>query len=110
MTYRLVVYSNRADGREDEYNDWYTNIHLPEVCAVPGVKSATRIKLTAPMGPWGSAFRYAAIYEVDAEDPTTVVKEIGRRVAGGEMRMSDSMNPVAEMALFEDVAHFPAKG
>ena len=30
--------------REDEYNDWYSNTHIPEVCAVDGIVSARRYK------------------------------------------------------------------
>lgn len=41
----LVVESRPADpAREDEYNDWYTNTHIPEVCAVPGFVAARRYK------------------------------------------------------------------
>ena len=28
--------------REDEYNDWYTNTHLPEVLDIPGITAARR--------------------------------------------------------------------
>ena len=30
--------------REDEYNDWYTNTHLPEVLDIPGITAARRFK------------------------------------------------------------------
>ena len=30
---------------EDEYNEWYDSVHLPDVLAVPGVRSARRFKL-----------------------------------------------------------------
>ncbi len=34
--YAYVVHSNPVAGREDEYNDWYSNRHLADVVAVPG--------------------------------------------------------------------------
>ena len=42
----MVVFSNPTEGREDEYNDWYDNTHLPEVCALDGVVGALAKKLT----------------------------------------------------------------
>ena len=42
----LLVQSRPADpAREDEFNDWYTNTHIPEVCAVPGIVAAQRYKV-----------------------------------------------------------------
>ncbi len=41
----LVVMSNPAPGKEQEYNDWYTNVHLGDVLKVPGIVSAQRFKL-----------------------------------------------------------------
>ena len=41
----LVVLSGPvAPEREDTYNDWYTNVHLPDVLAVPGYVRAARYK------------------------------------------------------------------
>ena len=39
----MVVYSRPTDpARDDDYNDWYDNVHLREVCEVPGFVSARR--------------------------------------------------------------------
>jgi len=37
-----VVFSNPVEGKEDEFNEWYDNVHVPELLAVPGMVSATR--------------------------------------------------------------------
>ena len=29
--------------REDEYNDWYSGTHIPEVLAIPGFVAARRL-------------------------------------------------------------------
>jgi len=42
----LVVLTNPVAGREDDYNDWYTNRHLGDVLEVPGIVSAKRLKKT----------------------------------------------------------------
>jgi len=38
--YLYMVHSGPMAEQDDAYNDWYTNIHLPEVLAVPGFVSA----------------------------------------------------------------------
>ncbi len=40
-----VVFSNPVAGREDEFNEWYDNVHIPELLTVPGMLSATRYAL-----------------------------------------------------------------
>ena len=68
----MVVQSAPADAsREDEYNEWYSKTHIPELLAIPGFASARRYK--APDG------SYLAVYELDdlgavktlREHPTT---------------------------------------
>ena len=42
---QFLVFSNPVEGREDEYNEWYDNVHLRDVCNVPGVAGAKRYEL-----------------------------------------------------------------
>ena len=44
----MVVQTGCEPGREDEYNDWYSNTHIPEVLAVPGFVGARRFKVHQP--------------------------------------------------------------
>jgi len=32
-----IVFSNPFEGKDDEFNEWYDNVHLPQVLAMPGV-------------------------------------------------------------------------
>jgi hypothetical protein len=66
----LLVFSNPVDGREDEYNDWYTNHHLDEILDIEGFTQAQRFRLAdakmthdTPAAP----YRYLALYEVDED-------------------------------------------
>ncbi|WP_106398792.1 DUF4286 family protein [Actinocorallia populi] len=73
----MVVQSSPSDpSREDEYNAWYTDTHLPEVLAVPGFVSARRYKVLGG-GPEGHT--YLAVYELEADDLTAPVKELRAR-------------------------------
>jgi len=42
----MVVQSSPVSpDREDEFNDWYDNIHVPETCSVPAFVYARRYKV-----------------------------------------------------------------
>ena len=97
----FLVYSEPSSSeREDEYNDWYDNTHLREVCETPGVTAARRFKLDGE-GPAGMP-DYLAVYEFDADDPAGVFGEIGRRSMTGEIHMSDAikLDPPPVTALY----------
>lgn len=66
----LLVFSNPVDGREDEFNDWYSKRHIDDILAIEGFKRAERFELvdakmteSAKDAPW----RYLAIYEADED-------------------------------------------
>lgn len=86
----LVAMSRPVEGREDEYNRWYDEVHVPDVCAVPGVIGARRYD-RQPMTS-AEAAPYMAIYDVEADDPATVLAELSRRIGAGEIGMSDAMD------------------
>lgn len=102
----LVVESNPSSPeREADFNDWYDNTHLGEVCAIPGVVSARRYKVHGSGGPLSdsSRRRYLAIYELEAEDLDQPFDELGKRAAGGSLNMSDAleMSPMPVVTVYE---------
>ena len=92
-SYRLVVLTNPVAGRENEYNDWYTNTHLKDVVQIPGILSAQRFRMTPtqrqdkPPGPW----KYLAIYSIEADDVTSVIGELAARRGTPKLRASDAL-------------------
>ncbi len=56
----LVVAASVDLSVEEEWNRWYNEIHLPEIVACPGFRSAQRYVADEPQGR-----RYIAIYELD---------------------------------------------
>ena len=86
----LIVFTSPAEGREDEYNDWYDNTHLAEFCALPGVESGKRFKLS-PNGP-KAATTYTAIYELSG-DPADVLKAFDAGIKDGSIHMTDAIDP-----------------
>ena len=65
----FVVFSNPVEGREDEYNAWFTDVHLQDALKIPGIIAAQRFKLSdvqrnTPPFPWG----YLALYDIETDD------------------------------------------
>lgn len=63
----MVVLTDAVEGREDEYNDWYTNRHVPDVLGVDGFVSGQRFRLDAPRPGLGELppHRYLSLFEIE---------------------------------------------
>ena len=66
----LLVMMDIAPEREEEFNRWYNEEHVPERLAIPGFKRARRFKALE-----GSP-KYLALYEL--ESPEALESQIGR--------------------------------
>ncbi len=102
----LVVESQPSEAsREDEYVAWYRDVHIPEVLAVPGFRSAARYKLRAAGGLAADPAepRYVTVYQIEADDVGAPVKELGARSAAGLTTRSDAMqmDPRPTVRLYE---------
>ncbi|HEX5365338.1 MAG TPA: hypothetical protein VFW63_01575 [Acidimicrobiales bacterium] len=101
----MLVTSRPSDpAREGEYNEWYTNTHIPEVCALPGIVGGRRYR---PYGggdsPAGDPPAYVAIYDLDTDDLGSVMVELGKAFGDGRIHMSDAiqMDPAPDIAVYE---------
>lgn len=99
----FVQSSPSAPDREDEYNDWYTNTHLADVLQIPGITAARRFKATEITPVADGDHRYCAVYEVEADDLSKIMEELGTRFADGRMKMSDAMqmDPPPSFVIYE---------
>lgn len=92
MTTLLVVMTNPVEGREDEYNEWYSGQHLADVLAVEGFVAAQRFEFAESKLSRKPPARYLAIYEV-ADDKRELAEKILLDVAETEaMPISSSMD------------------
>ena len=87
--YTLIVYTSPVDGREDDYNAWYDDVHLAEFSALPGVINGRRFKVAAA----DAATRpvYAAVYELSSH-PDQVFAAMNEGIKGGSVHMSDAID------------------
>lgn len=90
--YKFIVFTNPVAGREDEYNEWYTQQHLKDVLKVPGVVAAQRFRTTpSQRAPEPLPYKYVAIYELETDDVAGIMAEIGRRSGTDAMPMSTAL-------------------
>jgi len=89
----LLVLSNAANGRDEEFNDWYTDVHLTDVLKVDGFVAAQRFRLgDAQLRPdQATPHRYLAVYEIEAEDVQQPLEALTAAVSSGAMRLSDTL-------------------
>ena len=90
--YKLVVMTHAMEGREEEYNEWYQNVHLHDVVALEGFKSAQRFRLNRSLLADGSAPQpYLAIYDVETDDIDRAIDGMLARAADGRMVISTAL-------------------
>lgn len=69
----------RSPDVEAEYQQWYNDVHLEEICSVEGITGARRYAPIDGEGP------FVAIYELDADDLDAVVGRLRDLGASGRM-------------------------
>jgi hypothetical protein len=100
----LVVLTNPAEGREDEYNEWYTGQHLDDVLAAAGFRAAQRFKFVESKLSRRPVAPYLAIYEVDADQRERAEQLLLETANTDAMPISDAMAPRATTWWFEPIS------
>jgi hypothetical protein len=88
----MLVLSNAVEGKEEDFNHWYSDVHLADGLKVPGFVAAQRFKLSdvqrkgVPPAQW----KYLTVWEIEADDPTEALAETARRVRTPQMPVPDN--------------------
>lgn len=90
--FTFVVLTNPVDGRDAEFNDWYTNKHVDDVLALGPFVSAQRFRLAATESNQGSPYAYMSLYQVDADSADEAHKALMAAVNTEAMPMSDALD------------------
>jgi hypothetical protein len=85
-----TVYSNPMPGKDAEFNDWYTNVHLAEVLQIDGFVSAQRFQLAELQVINDQPYRYMAMYEIENDNIEKTVQNM--MAAAGGLQMTDAMD------------------
>ena len=88
----LLVLTNAVVGREDEFNRWYDDIHIPDLLKIPEIVSAQRFRLSSeqkasPPFPW----QYLALYEIETNDLNRVVAVLKERAGTVALPLTDAL-------------------
>lgn len=89
----LLAYSSPASPeQEQQFNDWYDKVHIPQVRDVlPNVTSVTRYRVVDPNGA-ASGARFLAIYEMDGDDVAAAAGAMGAAVQNGQFDTTPAMD------------------
>jgi len=102
--YAFVVHTNAVDGRDAEFNAWYSGPHLDDLRRLPGVVSARRFRIAdAQVRDPPSAHRYLAIYEIETDDPQGFARELLARAGTELLATSPALAPDASAYLWENI-------
>ena len=106
----FLAFSNAANDQvHEEYNEWYDNVHMKEVLALPGVISARRVKLAnAQIMPGDDAGgrNYLALYEVEVENWEDLARVQQQGFANGNITINTDLlqlDPMVQTMVFEEI-------
>lgn len=86
----MLVFSRPSSPElEDEYNRWYDEVHLADVCSVPSITGAQRFKPSPTQMMGDPDFEYLAVY--DFTGPAEAVLE-GLSAGGAEWDISEALD------------------
>ena len=109
--FKYVVFTEPKPGQDDAYNDWYDSQHLAEVIEVEGFVAAQRFKIVETDHNTQPASRYLAIYEIEADDPKTVLDRLVAIGTGGGMVIGDALDRAsAKTILYQPIGKRMVKG
>ena len=74
----VLILTEPTEGREDEYNEYYENLHLGEVLQTTALKSAQRYRLAGQVGE-DCPLPYLAVYETEGESAEEILEDLNAR-------------------------------
>jgi hypothetical protein len=111
----LVVLTKPVEGREAEFDAWYSEVHLPEVVRLEGFVAARRFALVPdPARDAPAPLPYLAIYEVEdgmlERARRTLAETLERSKAAAregreqELTQTDALHEERIVLWFEEIA------
>jgi len=91
--FSFLVFTRPAPGRDEEFNRWYTGIHLPDMLKVEGFVLGQRFRiLRAQPALESPSWEYVAIYSIETDDIRRVMKSLNARLGTADLPMSDCID------------------
>ena len=103
--YNLIALTNPIEGRDAEFNDWYTNVHLADVLKLPGVTAAQRYKLAdVQHRPGPFEWSYMAVYEIDIDDISETLAALKSVSGTKHMPLSPALSPERMVWIYQPLS------
>lgn len=103
----MVVLSNARPGQEEEFNHWYSDVHMIEtINELDGFASAQRFELATLPGAPDVPYRYLAVYEIEGDDLETAYEQFRWQRQERAEAVADGRDPVVSVSGTLDPEHF----
>lgn len=89
--YQMVVLTNPVADREAEFDAWYDEVHLGQVCDIEGFTGARRLPLQRMMSD-GPKYVSLAIYDIETDDLDAALHEMERRSGSEQLVVSEALD------------------
>ena len=105
----LALASPTSDDVDGDFNQWYDDVHMKQVLALPGVKSARRFKLAPTQimpGDDAMGRQYLALYEVDVDSWQAFADSNMQAFTEGRITVDADllqMDPMVKTMMFEEI-------
>lgn len=96
---KMLVYTNARDGKDEEFNRWYDNTHIPEVLQLTKAVAAQRFRLSEAQPGDDAPHRYLAIYEFEVDSKTAYDSLLATT---DKMDLGSSLDPASAKVVFYD--------
>ena len=99
----LVVQTNSLPGRDREFNQWYNEVHIPEVLALDGFRDCRRFSLSQAQMTDNLPQKYFTLYEISG-DPQEALNMLN--AAFETMTVSEAFDEsTAEFFVVDSIAY-----
>ncbi len=103
----MIVLTEPLPGAEDDFNNFQTNEHVPDLLRVPGVVGAQRYLLSDTQPTFASRIPphpYLCIYEIEADSIGDVTTALERARASGSWQPTRSTSPDRICAIYSAIS------
>ena len=90
----LVVLTNPVSTEQEEaFNNWYDQVHVPDVLKVPGFVAARRYRVSdVQLEGSGGDHRYLALYEIEGDDLAAARDALTTAASDGSMELHQALD------------------
>lgn len=94
---------NASPDADAAFNQWHSEVHLPEIVENGGFISARRLRLVDDLIPGQPSYRYLILYEGECADPAKALDQLNAAHGDGRIQSSDTLDPFMWAGLFEEI-------